>query len=574
VTDLPRSPELSLSELPNRLELPALITNLTGFAALAGTLMVPSWRWATLWLWTLGLVTLAEAAWFSRADWVGFWRRANLADTFTMGRGLLAIAATIGVGRFTDDAAGLVGPLLLVLLIVVGEPIARRLGQLAVPYAAGLPGVRTYERAWVSAGTAAVVDWFALALLCFAAAGGAPASSIVVAAACAAVIMAACLVDSLVRIQARRSFQRRLPAILGAMRPTFVLHWSAPSESAYQVAMWLPYLERVGKPFFIVVRTSTGFEAVRRITNLPIVLRQSPTSLDALMVPSLKAALYVNSATINGHLVRFSHLTHIQLNHGDSEKGPSYSPVFRMFDKDFVAGRAAVDRFAANGVDVPPELFVIVGRPQVESIEPATRPIVEARSPVVLYAPTWSGFHGDADYSSLGVGEAIVAALLSRGCTVVFRPHPYSRRNPSNAAAIDRIIARLRQDAATTGRRHLWGAAAEKRMSINDCFNASDAMVADVSSVVNDYLYSLKPFAMVAVSEEAGVFDESFPVSRAGYVIDASGGSPRGLERTLDELLGQDPRAAVRRQLRTYYLGDFPRAGYAQHFVDALARFV
>jgi hypothetical protein len=386
--------------------------------------------------------------------------------------------------------------------------------------------------------------------------------------------MVASLGDSLFRIQARRAFQRRLPAILRALRPTFLLHWSAPSESAYQVEMWLPYLERVGKPFFIVVRTSTGFEAVRRVTDLPIVLRQSPTSLEALMVPSLKAACYVNSATINGHLVRFSQLTHIQLNHGDSDKGPSYSPVFRMFDKDFVAGQAAIDRFAANGVDVPPELFAIVGRPQVESIEPASRAIAEIGSPVVLYAPTWSGFHGDADYSSLPVGVAIVSALLARGATVVFRPHPYARRDQANAAAIERIIARLKSDAAASGRRHLWGAAAEKRMTINDCFNASDAMVADVSSVVNDYLYSLKPYAMVAVSEGARTFGESFPVSRGGYVIDASGGQPSGLDRVLDDLLGPDSRAATRRELRTYYLGDFGHEGYAQHFVDTLTRYV
>jgi hypothetical protein len=292
------------------------------------------------------------------------------------------------------------------------------------------------------------------------------------------------------------------------------------------------------------------------------------------MVPSLKAACYVNSATINGHLVRFSQLTHIQLNHGDSEKGPSYSPVFRMFDKDFVAGQAAIDRFAANGVDVPSEMFVIVGRPQVESIGQARGPIHDLASPTVLYAPTWSGFHGDADYSSLPTAGPIVDALLERGCTVVFRPHPYARRNPANANAIDKIVARLKADSAATGRAHLWGRVAEKQMSINDCFNASDAMIADVSSVVNDYLYSLKPFAMVAVGESAAAFDVAFPVSRAGYVIDARRGLASGIDEAMDNLLGHDPRAAVRRELRAYYLGDFPPDSYAQRFVNAFREYV
>ncbi|MDR1295127.1 MAG: CDP-glycerol glycerophosphotransferase family protein, partial [Bifidobacteriaceae bacterium] len=310
------------------------------------------------------------------------------------------------------------------------------------------------------------------------------------------------------------------------------------------------------------------------ITDLPIILRQSASSLDALMVPSLKAACYVNSATLNGHLVRFTQLTHIQLNHGDSDKGPSYSPVFRMFDRDFVAGQAAIDRFAANGVDVPPEMFVIVGRPQVESIAQASRPITGLTSPVVLYAPTWSGFHGDADYSSLPVGEHIVARLVDRGATVIFRPHPYARRSAVNAAAVDRITARLAADSHAHGRRHLWGDAAEKTMSINECFNASDAMIADVSSVVNDYLYSLKPFAMVACTEPPDGFADAFPVSRAGYIIDAFGGHVRGLDQVLDDILGADPHSSTRRELRAYYLGDFPAEGYAQHFVDALRTYV
>ena len=34
------------------------------------------------------------------------------------------------------------------------------------------------------------------------------------------------------------------------------------------------------------------------------------------------------------------------------------------------------------------------------------------------------------------------------------------------------------------------------------CFNASDALITDVSSLASDYLASGKPFAMVAVTAE------------------------------------------------------------------------
>ena len=41
-------------------------------------------------------------------------------------------------------------------------------------------------------------------------------------------------------------------------------------------------------------------------------------------------------------------------------------------------------------------------------------------------------------------------------------------------------------------------------MTIEDCFNASDAMISDVSAVVSDYLHSGKPFAIVSVGRDTG----------------------------------------------------------------------
>ncbi|MDR1295188.1 MAG: hypothetical protein LBK59_09595, partial [Bifidobacteriaceae bacterium] len=220
MTELPRSPELSLSELPSRLELPALAVNLIAFVALAAALggagPVPLTVCATL--------AIVAAIWLARADLPGLWRRARFADTFTMGRGMVAIAATVALHARSSGSLTLIGPLVLILLIVAGEPVARRLGELAVPYAAGLPGIHTYERPWVSAGTSALVNWLALTVLVVAAVPGGPTSAAGIAAGIAAVVLVACVADSVFRIQARRSFQRRLPAILAAVKPTFVLH--------------------------------------------------------------------------------------------------------------------------------------------------------------------------------------------------------------------------------------------------------------------------------------------------------------------------------------------------------------
>ena len=380
--------------------------------------------------------------------------------------------------------------------------------------------------------------------------------------------------QALTRVRARHASETKLLAALTAYEPAFLVHWNAPAGTAYQIAMWLPYLERLGKKYFVLVRSEANFNEVVGLTKAPVVLRTGLTDIDSVIAPSLRAAFYVNTATKNNHVIRYTNLTHIQLNHGDSDKVPSHNPVFRVYDKNFVAGQAAIDRFAANGVKMPVEMFAIVGRPQVENVAIATEPISSIANPRVLYAPTWAGFYTDSNYSSLLVGYDIIKALVARGCSIVFRPHPYSLRSAELARECGRIRTLLAEDRRVNGRPHIFGPEAETNMSVVDCFNASDVMVSDVSSVVADYLYSEKPFAMVAVSTPAATFTDSFPLGRASYVIDAYGGRVQGLDAALDDLLGRDPLDTTRRDLKKYYLGDIPADQYAQHFIDEASRYV
>ena len=270
--------------------------------------------------------------------------------------------------------------------------------------------------------------------------------------------------------------------------------------------MWLPYLKRAGRRFLVITRHALPAQALARLTDVPVVEARRISDLEALLQPSVKTAFYVNASSGNGYLVRFQHLTHVFLGHGDSEKPTSYNPTHAMFDVIFAAGPAATRRYAAHGVPIPPEKFRIVGRPQVEDVARAERSISDVPQPVVLYAPTWRGHVQETLLHSLPVGERIVAALLERGATVIFRPHSFSRQFPEDVAAIERIHRLLAADAKVTGRTHLWGAAAETERTILDCMNSSDAMICDVSSVVSDYLFSGKPFAMVAVPSEPGRF--------------------------------------------------------------------
>ncbi|MCL2788024.1 MAG: CDP-glycerol glycerophosphotransferase family protein [Micrococcales bacterium] len=454
------------------------------------------------------------------------------------------------------------------------EPVIARLSSISGTVVSGIDSMPTHSGPWLPFDLAHWVNSVALALnLCWPFAPSWWSAVGVTAGAAAACVACISLLDASLGIRARHQQEKRLRKALWALRPKAAIYWVASAGTEFQLRMWLPHLERLGVPFFVIVRTRSNFEEARAMTSVPVVLCRFADDLDAVVVKSLKTVFYTNNSVRNMHMVRFPGLVHIQLNHGDSDKAPSFNPVFRMYDKNFVAGQAAIDRFAANGVPVRPEVFSIVGRPQVADVEVSDAVIDAIEHPTVLYAPTWYGFNADSRYSSLGLGPDLVRLLLAAGANVIFRPHPYSRRTPAFVSAINEIHALLKADSRPEAR-HVYGPAAETQWSITDCFNHADAMVSDVSSVVNDFLFSAKPMAIVAVSTPVAAFAAEFPIARAAYVLDASSGELRGADDEIQLMLGQDPLRETRQTLRPYYLGDFPVDGYADHFVREARRFI
>ncbi|MET7808010.1 CDP-glycerol glycerophosphotransferase family protein [Micromonospora chersina] len=528
----------------------------TGLAVLA--FLVVALTGATGWGLAVAVAALAATAWERRvrptAD--------GLAESVLVAAGIL-----VGYARRLDagfDPALAATALVLLGLVLLVGPL-RDAGALEIR-AANLP-----VRSWTPLVAARLGDALLvlLALVALAAGLALPAwvalvAALLVAAGCGAVGLDL----------ARRRF--RPPAGGGPVgralrrhQPEFVLYFSAPPGSEYQVTMWLPYLERIGRPFMVLLREPEFLPTVAAATRAPVVFCPTLKTMDEALVPSLRAAFYVNHGAKNSHCIRFSQLTHVQLHHGDSDKAPSANPVSAIFDKIFVAGPAAIERYARAGVEIPAEKFVVVGRPQVEAIEVRREPATAPAHPTVLYTPTWTGHHADANYCSLPVAETVIRRLLDRGATVILRAHPYTAQNPASARQLARLTELLAADRAKTGRAHLWGAAAGRDLTLTECVNRADALVSDVSGVISDWLYSGKPYAVTDMGVDGEHFVERFPLAGSGYVLrrDMS-----NVDEVLTELLDTDPKAADRWATRVRYLGDFPAESYAEVFLDAARR--
>lgn len=163
---------------------------------------------------------------------------------------------------------------------------------------------------------------------------------------------------------------------------------------------------------------------------------------------------------------------------------------------------------------------------------------------------------------SLGQGLDIVAALVGLGARVLFRPHPFSARDAQSRVAIARIddfLAQRQGDHLTSQDCAL--------LPIFECFNRSDAMVADISSVVSDYLASGKPFA-VNVADLAGDPHEVYPVTAGAYVLHSGIGDD--LVDVLRAMLTDDPLRDARIRMRRHYLGEFEPAESPTVFVAAV----
>jgi hypothetical protein len=532
-----------------------MVSNLFNFCAVVGAVVMYIAADSPLfWLGAgLGVASLITLGWLLRRD---ISRGRALLATYQAARMivLLAVAAAYLASR-PDDIVWIWVATGLAFLAILFEPTLGLLMSKATPVAVHLPGSPEVPRQPFN------LIFVVLALFAVAAAGGLLAAArapgwwylvIVVIGIIPALIMTGYAIRAL--LVSRRSAVGVRKA-LQEYRPEFAVWYAARTGAGYQLGMWLPYFERMNRRFIVITCHPPTVSEITKLTSAPVVVPRPTSShgrLSHLVVDSLKAAFYVQNHAANVDMLRFNKLTHIWLNHGDSDKAANYSPRHSDFDKIFVSGQQGVDRYAAHGVRIRPEQFAIVGRPQIERIETRDLPLPADAPRTVFYAPTWQGGKPTTNYSSLRLGPRIVDALLARGVTVIFRPHPHTYRDPEQTGIAHDIQRRLNADRKATGRQHVFGRAAEVDWDIPACFNHCDALITDVSSVASDFLATGKPMAMVAIQQKGAAFRKSIPMARVAYVIE---GDLSTLPEALDELLGPDSLAAARREHRNYCLG-------------------
>jgi hypothetical protein len=343
-----------------------------------------------------------------------------------------------------------------------------------------------------------------------------------------------------------------------------ILYFADGPENLYQARQWLPVLEQLHGTHRVAVlcRKPASAEALADETEIPVVMLWMFRELESFYeTVGAKVCLYVNAHHLNFQSLTFPDQLHVHLNHGESDKISMASNQAKAYDHVLVAGAAAVERYRLNLLRYDGSNLVQVGRPQIDLI-PAHRPSADER-PTVLYAPTWEGGRAQMDYSSVAtMGEAIVSLLVGERYRIVYRPHPKLGASDEVArAAHERILALIAK------------AGAPHRVSIEEplgeVFAEADVLIADVSSVVLDFLPTGRPFFVTHPPARQGVLLATASRSDAvGYPLRVE--QVPGLIHELEVAMAEDPRRDERLALAESYFGDTTPGASTRRFLEAI----
>ena len=348
-------------------------------------------------------------------------------------------------------------------------------------------------------------------------------------------------------------FCEDLPGLMEEAR--FIMHIGDGIDAAFHVDLWYPYLKSVDPSTILAIRSKPLFELLRRTRpELHAIYIKAGLEAEWLVsnCPKLVGVHYVSNTGNTVHFLRFNHVTHVFLGHGDSEKAASSHKFFRAYDEVWTAGRAHIDRFRATGMNHDGLRFRIVGRPTLRGLLQAEP---DGRS--FLYLPTWEGFQAEQDYTSIRASEDFIPAVAElTGLGAVVKFHPWAGKR---ALVLNEIEARLGNPSGEmAGSIEVAGRTepAAERMQ------AASFLISDISSVVSDFLPTGRPiFLFVPKDRQVRTSTSSMPMESYCYVYHDMASLMAQIRRVIVE--GDDWLRDTRLKARDYFVDAGRTAGLA-----------
>lgn len=343
-----------------------------------------------------------------------------------------------------------------------------------------------------------------------------------------------------------------------------VVYFSGNMGNIYQLDQWVKPLEVLNKTeeILIVARNVEAYEWIQGHTQFHVAFCKTMTTLLQLYEDNnFKCILYVNNSCTNFQSLSDNRALHVHINHGESEKTSTFTNRAKAYDFTFVVADAGYDKYVNNLINMDESKFVKVGRPQTDFIEAVDRPQTDKK--IILYAPTWEGTHLSMNYTSLpGCGLKFVKKILATDdYYLIYRPHPNTGSRDLVTKQADSKIRDLvaQSDHATI----------MIKEDINSVFELTDLAIFDNSAVTVDFLAFDKPILMTDYfHRQEGMVAGKPQIIKACELVNEQ--NNENIVTLIENGLKYDVKAGQRREMKQYFLGNYPRGKSTEMFVEKI----
>jgi hypothetical protein len=328
----------------------------------------------------------------------------------------------------------------------------------------------------------------------------------------------------------------------------FVLHTGEKDGALAHLNIWIPYFEEANIEYVIITRHISAYkQALHKYPYLKVIFAKSKADIDEVFdrIKSIKACFYPSNTGNNIHPLFQNKIKHVFIGHGDSDKTASAHKFFRVYDENWVAGDAHIDRFKNADFDSKGLAHIKVGRPNLYNVISQSEEHWKTRFNdkfQLLYLPTWEGTYKEQNYSSLSIiKENINLISKIENIDVKIKLHPFSGNREKKFLDLHNDLKNEKHCTVI-----------DKNETVDSVIAKSNIFICDISAVVSECLAGNAPiFIYIPKDKDIKISQSNMPYENYCY----SFSTPEELTEKLNTLLnGEDNLEEMRKKAMNYIL--------------------
>jgi hypothetical protein len=336
---------------------------------------------------------------------------------------------------------------------------------------------------------------------------------------------------------------------------THVLHTGENVTGLSHLDLWIPYFKDAGVLFVVIIRNYALYNTVvAKYPELTILYAKGNKEINSYLskMPTLRACFYPSNTGSNLHLLKFNNVKHIFIGHGDSDKTASAHKYFRVYDENWVAGEAHIDRFRNEGFDFDGLKQVKVGRPNLKPILQSSQENWRERfggELRLLYLSTWEGVYVEQNYTSVYIIEDIFKSIKEKEFNIIIQGklHPFVGRRDLALQDFNQRLTKYSNALELDCKLY------EREQPVSELIMQSNIFICDISGVVTECLAANAPiFVYIPKDKEIKLTKSKMSYEDYTYTFSDVDELMQKMKQVLD---GDDYLADKRVKAMEYILG-------------------